>query len=121
MTHPRAYKQFLILIALLVLGGCASFGMAPAKSPQQQLAYAYGANSAALDAGTSALNAHTITSKQMEQIIALHNKTKAALDTARLAFANGDPLAQSKLSLALDALTALQTYERSQNVTAGGK
>jgi hypothetical protein len=113
----RQLKYGAFLLALAALVSCAQLGLAPAQSFNQQLAYAYGANTAALQAATSSLDAGGITSSDMEKVIDLHGQVRTLLDAAKATAATGDiTTAQSKLALALTALTELQGYLRTHNV-----
>ena len=118
MTRALRYG---FAIALIALAACAQLGLAPAQTFDQKLAYAYGSNTAALEAATSSLNAGTIKSADMENVIQLHGQVKTLLDAAKTTAAAGDmTTAQSKLALALTSLTELQSYLRSHNVKTGG-
>ena len=115
----RALKYWYVV--LLLLAGCAQMGLAPAQTFDQKLAYAAGGNTAALEAATSSLDAKMITSADMEKIIQMHGQVRTLLDAARTTAAAGDmTTAQSKLALALTALTELQSYLRAHNVKTGG-
>ena len=110
-------KRILAVALLAFLTGCAQLGLTPTQTFDNKLAYAYGANTAIREASTSALNAGTITSADMEFIIPLNRQARQILDAAKAATALGDlKTAEAKLLLATGILAQLQTYLRSKGV-----
>lgn len=106
-----------LFIFLFVLTGCAALGLTEAKNFEQRLAYAYGTNTAVREASTSALNAGTITSKDMEAVIPLNDQIRQVLDASRAALSAGDiKTAEARLMLAVNLTTQLQTYLRTKGV-----
>lgn len=108
------YKTYLLF---LFLAGCASLGFQQATTFEQKLAYAYGVNTAIREASTSALNAGTIKSSDMEAIIPLNKQVRGLLDASKAASSVGDiKTAEARLVLATNILAQLQTYLRSKGV-----
>jgi hypothetical protein len=103
----------LWLLALL-LSGCAQLGIAPAKSFDDRLAYAYGTNTAIREASTSALNAKQITSEDMEHVMAVNDQARSILDAARGMKGIDPKAAEGRLVLATNLLVQLQQYLRSR-------
>lgn len=105
-------KRLIKVIPLvLMLGACASLGLSSAQSFNQRLAYAYGTHTAVMQAATTAVSSGALSTADAEQVLKMADQTKVLLDGARTLSASGDLTgANSKLSLALTALTALQTY-----------
>ena len=109
-------RALIASLALLgsVLAGCASLGLATPKGFDQQLAQAYGIHTAVVSATATALQTRSITSAEAEQVQKQADSARALLDTAHTAEASNPGAAQNDLSLALTALTALQTYLNNQ-------
>lgn len=113
----KLYNTYWLLLVLL-LGGwnaCSQLGLQPAKSFDDKLAYAYGANTAVREASTSALNAHTITSEDMKHIMALNKQARDLLDAARSIQVTDVQTAESRLLLATSVIAQLQTYLRERS------
>lgn len=108
----KAYHSLFALV--LMLAACAQLGLAPAKSFDDRLAYAYGTNTALREASTAALNAKQITSSDMEHIMAVNDQARSILDAAR-GMKDIDPkTAEGRLVLATNLLVQLQTFLRSK-------
>lgn len=106
-------KRAVAFAAALLLCACAQFGVQPAQSFDERLAYAYATNTAVREASTSSLNAGTISAEDMEHVIELNDQARALLDAARMASGAGDlGTAEARLSLAVSVLTQLQAYLR---------
>jgi hypothetical protein len=72
-----------------------------------------GVHTAVLDATASAVSAGTISTADAETVLKQADTARLALDTAKQAHDAGDVAgADSKLAIALTALTALQDYLR---------
>lgn len=100
---------------LVLLAGCASFGLATPQTFDQKLAFAYGTHSAVQQGATQALADKTLSSTDAMQVLKLADESRALLDAARAAAKAGDPTtANGKLLLATSILTQLQTYLRSK-------
>lgn len=104
------------LLAVLLLAGCASLGLQEAKSFSDRIAYAEGVNTAIRDASTDALNAHSITSADMEHVMAINAQAKALLASARSLQGTDVQTAEGKLLTATKLLTELQTWLRARGV-----
>ncbi len=102
----------LFLAVIAMLAGCAQLGLAPAKSFEEKLAYAYGTHTAVLQSATSALQLKQISKEDATQVLKLADESRSLLDAARVV---GDPtVATNKLVLATQILTQLQAYLRSK-------
>jgi hypothetical protein len=96
---------------LLLLSGCSALGLATPKSFDQSLANAYGVHTAVVSATATALASGAITSAEAGSVQIQANSARAMLDAAKAAETAGNSTgAQNDLSLAVTALTALQTY-----------
>lgn len=117
--HRIACLLSLLLLVTYVVAGCAQLGLATAKSFDERLAYAYGVNTAVREASTSALNAKTIASTDMEHVLKLTDEARGILDAARVASRVGDlQTAEARLLLATNILAELQAYLRNRGVKA---
>lgn len=104
-------------IIVLLLAGCAGLGLQSAQTFEQKLAYSYGVNTAIREASTSALNAGSISSADMEHVLKLNDEARSLLDAARFAHGSGDvATAEGRLALATSILVQLQNYLRSKGV-----
>lgn len=108
----KLFLKSAILAVLLLTGACAQLGLAPAKSFDEKLAYAYATNTAVLQSATSALELGQITKDDAKQVLKLADESRSLLDAARMV---GDPtVAQNKLVLATNILANLQAYLRAK-------
>jgi hypothetical protein len=109
---PYKFAPFYAL-CLMLLVGCAAF-QKPATL-EQDLAYAYGTQTALLDAAANALNAGVMTRKEGEQVLKLADDTRTVLDSAKLAFEAGDlQTAKGQLAMATAILIELRDYVNSR-------
>jgi hypothetical protein len=108
--------KVLIVLALLLPGfvGCASLGLATPSSFDEKLANAYGVHTAVVSATATALSAGTITSAEASQVQTQERSARAMLDTAKSIEQTNPTGASNDLTLAVTALTALQTYLNNQ-------
>lgn len=103
--------KLTLMLAVIGLSGCAALGLATPKGFDQQLAQAYGVHTAVLQATTTAVNARSLSSEEAVQVKTQADSARALLDAARAAETTGNTAgANSDLTLAISALTALQTY-----------
>lgn len=110
----RAYLVGLV-VAVLVLTGCPSLGLAPIKNFDNGLAYSYGIHTAVMQASGNAVEAGDISSAEAEQILAMADTARQFLDGARLLHRTGDTEgARDKMALATAVLTRMQEYLRSR-------
>jgi hypothetical protein len=112
-----------ILLALavpsvaLLAGGCSTFGVQPARSFDQQLAYAYSTHTAVLDSAANALEAGSLTVEDAEAVLAMADQSRVLLDSARLAAGAGDvTTAEGRLALATNVLQQLVAYLNARGV-----
>lgn len=105
----------LAFVLCAILSACAALGIVQAQSFDQRLAYALGVNTSVRDTSTSALDAGTITSADMEHVLKFNDQARSLLDAARVAHQAGDTeTAEGRLLLATNILTQLQAYLRSR-------
>jgi hypothetical protein len=117
LNYQLRYLRFLLPLALSLLCSCALFGGAPA-SFDSQLATAYAAHTAVVQATTGALKAGTITAAEADKVLALAQTSRSILDAAKAAEAMGNPTsASNELILAANALTAMQQYLTTSKTT----
>lgn len=109
-----AYVTLMAIACSVALSGCASVGLATPKGFDQQLAEAYGVHTAVVSATATAVSTGAITSAEAQQVQTQARSARTLLDTARGVEASNPAAAHNDLSLALTALTALQTYLNSQ-------
>src|SRR5450631_2329824 len=99
----------LLILPLLVLTGCQLLGITKPLSFDEQLATAYVSQTAVLNATTTAVNAHSITSAQGQHVLTMAQQSRALLDEAKtLETAGNVTAASTELTLAATALKALQ-------------
>lgn len=104
-------KIVTILAFALVLAGC----MTAPQGFREQLAAAEATHNAVIDATDSSLNAGTISSTAAGNIAQQADNAQKMLEAAKDAYIAGDTAgANSKLAIALTALTTLQDYLRAQ-------
>jgi hypothetical protein len=107
----RIPLQTAAWIAIALLVGCASIGLAPAKSLPDRIAYAYGVNAGVRTAAANALEAGTLSIEDGEYTLKVTDESRTLLDTSRVALSAGDTqTAEGRLVLALDVLDALQKH-----------
>jgi hypothetical protein len=103
-------KGVLILTVSLFLLGCSSLGFAPAKSFDARLANGYGVYTAVNQATTTALENGSISFADALAVQGMQKDSRALLDTARSLESTNPTGANSNLTLALTALTGIQSY-----------
>lgn len=105
----------ILFIALLV--GCAQLGLAPAKSFDDRVAYAYTSVASVRQSTANALNAGLIKVEDAKQVQALADQARAGLDASRGAWVVGDTkTALGRLELANSVLTQLAVYLQARGV-----
>jgi hypothetical protein len=103
--------KLLLSLAVVLMVGCTALGLATPKDFDQSLASAYGVHTAVITAATTALTNGAINSTDAQQVLTQASSARAMLDAAKAAESIGNTAgAQSDLTLASTALTALQTY-----------
>jgi hypothetical protein len=101
----------------LVVTGCESMGIQPARSFDQNLAYAYSSHTAVLESAANALEAGSLTVEDAEAVLALADQSRTLLDSARLAAGAGDvTTAEGRLALATNVLQQLVAYLNARGV-----
>lgn len=124
MRHSK-WRRALVAAAWLAiampilgsLGACSSIGIQPAKSFDQQLAYAYSSHTAVLDAASNALEAGSLSVDDAEAVLALADQSRVLLDSARFAAGAGDvTTAEGRLALATNVLQQLLAYLNARGV-----
>lgn len=104
------------LLAILALGfvACQSLGLAPARSLDDRLAYAYGVHTAVVEVISSAAQTGQLKPQEARQAANLAENSRQLLDAAK-AIEQTDPgAAGAKLTLATAVLDQVQTYLKSR-------
>ena len=101
-----------LVAALLVsmLCACASLGLAPPQTTQQQIAYGYSGVVAALNTLAQATSTGLVSSAEATQANAAILTVKTTLDQANAAVASNAPLAVTLLTSATSALANISAY-----------
>lgn len=107
MTLRTALIKWSVLLALV---GCAQLGLAPATTLDQNLAYAYAGVTTALNTIATATAAGQLSSAKATQANTMVLAVKSTLDLARADETSNATSAQNDLTLATQALTAVQTF-----------
>lgn len=103
-------KALILLGTVLLLGGCASLGLAPAQTLDQKIEYGYAGVTAVLQSIPSAIQAGTLSSATATKANTMALQVKMLLDAARAAETSSPTGALNDLNLAAAALTAVQQY-----------
>jgi hypothetical protein len=121
MSTAKIMKfRALFILPLLALTGCQLLGITKPLSFDESLATAYVSQTAVLNAATTAVSAHTITSAQGQHVLTMAHSSRALLDEAKTLENSGNVTAAgTELTLAATALTALQQFLNKQ--TTGAK
>lgn len=99
----------LLVLVVVCLAACATLSF------DEELASAYTAHTAVVNAATQAVTAGTLSSAQGQQVLTMAQSSRALLDAAKAAETAGNaPGASSELALASSALSALQTFVNAQ-------
>lgn len=115
IAHYLFVKFCLTVLVVAGLVACAQMGLAPAKTFDEKLAYAYGTHTAVLQAAASAVSNKELSSADGVQVLKLADESRTLLDAAKMASGLGDmSTANGKLLLATSILTQLQAYLRSK-------
>lgn len=101
--------NFAWLVCAFVLTGCAA--LQPARSFDDQLAYAYGVQTAILNAAASAREAGTLSADDGAAVLKASDQAGTFLQAAEVAANVGDlSTASAQLQLATNILTELRDY-----------
>lgn len=103
-------RVLIVTSTALMLGACASLGLAPAQTLDAKLAYGYAGVTTALNTIATATTAGQLTSIQATEANSLALQVKGILDNARALEGSNASAAQNDLTLALSSLTAVQQY-----------
>lgn len=112
----RRTRLAFLAVALSLITGCASLGLAPADSFDARLAYAYGTHTAVLQAASAAVTAGTLSPNDGETVLTLARQSRTLLDSARAVEHTDPSTAAGRLALAVNILNHLQTYLQSRGV-----
>lgn len=115
-AYRRNLRFFVAALALYLMTGCASLGLAPADSFDARLAYAYGTHTAVLQAASAAVTAGTLSKKDGASVLTLATQSRMLLDSARSVESTDPTTAAGRLQLATNVLTEIQTYLQSKGV-----
>ncbi len=115
--YGRYPARLLTLVLLQCLAGCAALGLAPAKSFDEQLAYAYGTYTAVLQATATARDAGTLKPSDVQHVTAAADQVRGLLDGARSVETTNPKGAADRLHLATSILAELQTWLHGKGVT----
>jgi flagellin-specific chaperone FliS len=104
-------KVWLAACAFYLVIACAQLGLAPAKSFESRLAYAYATHTAVLEAAASAVKAGTLSKTDGQAFLKISDEARTLLDSALNVYQQHDTAgADNKLALATAILTELQSY-----------
>jgi hypothetical protein len=103
-------KKFIPGSLVFLLAGCAALGLSTPQNLDQGLAYGYAGVTTALNTIAAATSTGQLTSAQATSANSMVLSVKATLDTAKSLETSNATTAQNDLTLAMTALTAVQTY-----------
>lgn len=106
-------KQLKMLAAtwmLVLVAACTTLGLAPAQSPSEGLAYAYGAVAAARSTAAQELQSGQITTATAQKVLALTDQARGELDAGQQVLTAGGATTtvMQDLQLATALLTQVQ-------------
>jgi hypothetical protein len=110
-------KTLILAAVVLSLGACSALGLTTPKTLDEKLAYGYAGVTTALNTIASATIAGQLTSTQAVNANTMTLNVQSILDSARALETTNASSAQTDLTLALAALTAVQQYLTAQGVT----
>jgi hypothetical protein len=111
MIHMRTALAALLALAVVA---CQSLGLAPARSLDDRLAYAYGVHTAVVEVISSAAQTGQLTPPEARQAANLAENSRQILDTAKALEQTDAKGASSRLTLATAVLDQLQAYLKSR-------
>jgi hypothetical protein len=107
----RKPKRLLFLPMLLMLAACAGLGLQAPKTFEERYSYDLSATTGIRESCTRSLDSGAITSADMDECIALADRSRSVLRLARQAKDVGDvSTAEGRLALASGVLTQLETF-----------
>lgn len=99
----------LLVLAVVCLVACATLSF------DEELASAYSAHTAVVNAATQAVSTGTLSSAQGQEVLSMAKSSRSLLDAAKAAETAGNASgASNELQLASSALAALQTFVNNQ-------
>lgn len=99
----------LLVLAVVCLVACATLSF------DEELASAYSAHTAVVNAATQAVTTGTLSSAQGQEVLTMAKSSRSLLDAAKAAETAGNATgASNELQLASSALSALQTFVNNQ-------
>lgn len=103
-------NYFFIACITVAMAACASFGLTPPKSFDQQVAYASGVRNGLVEAAASAHDKGQLSDADTAEVQKLGLSAEGFLNSARTLETSDLSTAQAKLKLASSVVTDLQTY-----------
>ncbi len=100
----------MMLITVLILSSCQSLGIPQTDTFNKKALAGYTAVASVRDTATTLLNAHKISAADTLNVQIQADRAHEAIALARQLHATDAPAAENKLSVALDAIAALQAY-----------
>lgn len=110
-------KTLALASVVMLLAGCSALGLATPQTLDQKLAYGYAGVTTALNTIATATTAGQLTSAQATNANTMTLNVKSILDNARALEITNATSAQTDLTLALSALSAVQQYLTTEGVT----
>ncbi len=107
----KMLKLFAVVTMVALLGACTALGLAPASSPSQALAYAYGTLAGIRTGASNALMAGTISTVTAQTILTDTDKARTALDAGEALLIAGS---SDSTSIAGDIATATALITQAQ-------
>jgi uncharacterized membrane protein YcgQ (UPF0703/DUF1980 family) len=111
MTSMRTALAALLLYLVVA---CQSLGLAPARSLDDRLAYAYGVHTAVVEVISSAAQTGQLKPQEARQAANLAENSRQLLDAAKAIEQTDAKGASSRLTLATAVLDQLQAYLKSR-------
>lgn len=113
----KCLRSLYVCAAFALLAGCSSLGLAPAQSPSQAIAYAYGSVAAVRTTAAQELTAGQITAVQAQTVLTLTDKARTSLDAAEavvLTVGSGTATADQANTIANDLAIATSVLQQVQ-------
>lgn len=103
-------KSLFLSVLFVLLSACSAMGVAPASSPSQAVAYGYGEVAALRQQADNGLQSGAISTATAQQVLALTDKARSALDVTEVAINAGAPdnTVASDLQIATSLITQIQ-------------
>lgn len=108
-------RLYLTFLALLLIAGCESLGVATPQTFEERLAYGYSQNAAIRTSAAQALQAKTISKDDAQRVLSTTDIARTGLDAARAAHGAGDvSTAMGRLQMANSLLQSVSTFLQSR-------